>query len=1020
MHTLEQTVATGNVILVVGTGFSAATTGGAKTAMWAGLIRDGIEHVCRLRSDPTDRWRGLAENLLSYGIEDGDSDSMIQAASMVKKELRALGEQAYADWLAQSVGNLPIVDESLAKAINTLPFPVLTTNYDTLLERITGRRSAHWAEPGKMQTLLGGFTNDIGHLHGVWDAPDTPVFSTEDYSTVINADPAQHLQQAASSIKSLVYIGFGSGLDDPNFGQLLRWHRETFTVSGLHHYRLCRESEVAELVQVHAGDNIVTVPYGNEYEELPDFLTALADLAPTGERSSAGIVRDVVDEARTALLDTMQADLILGELPSDDPPSIESLVLPPVFLPVPHAEYVKERRTGDKKSDKIEKIDPLTELNQTEFLVLVAESETGLTTALRWLAWKSSIDLVTAAPIVVSFRECRGGRKPLENRIAAAAREAGIVGSNGTMSEYILAIDDVNPGVPAVFERVMSALCECKQIGTIIGCRQGDEDAIVERLRRSGHEPRLRYLSKLGDKEVAQLVARAHPVGAERLTSDVLGVLQGENLPRTPFSVSLLIAVLVRGGMIGSSASQTAILEQYVAMLLGRGDPHEDSRFTVDQPGREALLSAYAEHLARTESAGMAEAAAVTKFSETMEAFDWSDSPIGIINHLVGLRVLRRTATGQIEFARSSFLFLFAAKQAATSPEFRAFLLEQPLYYAPVLQDYSALVRSDASVVRAVLDTLPSSEELATSRTPYEVLDQIEAPPAKTQDADAETEDEPVEDPYDSEFELTEHDDSDSLPFPVDGVQNLSPVRRLMRSLDLASTVLRDSDQVQDIELKDEAFALVLQRWGQLISVMHEDAQFNDFISELARSLHDVRELQETQPELLQEILNELSKIVPAALAGGGIESTLASRKLLRVFNRGIDRQSFLVDDETKIAACLFAFSLREPGWPGAIRKLLHAGGNLWLSRNFVYRLLREAHRTSPDSMSKDDREDLMEVCVEIFDRATKYDNDAARWRRLDQLRSDMRQQRQLALARTILAGRTATARHEEPAQLGS
>jgi len=1005
VQTIQDAVRARNVILVVGTGVSASMAPRSKTATWVALIQDGIDLAVRLDPDLSGQWKNLVDGLLDYGKSAETAEQLTAAASMVKASLVKHGPLAFAHWLENAVGGIECEEPALALAIGELAFPILTTNYDTLLESALERSHATWQQIGEMQKIVAGITNGIGHMHGAWNAPESVIFTTEDYQGVLRSPGAQALQQAISSFKSIIYIGFGGGLTDPNFGKLLEWHRETFPESSVTHFRLCRDDELEPLERAHAGSNILPVSYGASFSDLPPFLSGLAEIVGSTNRTPAGIARDVVQEARQAVIDLLSEDLILGDVNSSR--DLDELLFPPRLLPVPNADYVKDRSSGGE----IQKIDAASELNEVEFIVLAAESETGLTTTLRWLAWKSSVDLVSAAPVCVSFRECGAGPNPLEKRVRSVARELGLIGREATeLPEYVLAIDDVNPGVPNVFERVMSAVSNGGPVVTYIGCRQGDEDAVMERLRLAGHRPRLRYLSRLGDQDVAQLVARAHPAADDVLASSVIGVLRGENLPRTPFSVSLLIQVLMQGGTVASSASQTSILEQYVAMLLGRGDPHEDARFTIDQPGREALLSNYAEHLARCGTAGVEEAAAGVFFDKVMKGYDWPDSAPAIIRHLIELKVLRRNGKS-IEFGRSSFLFLFAAKRAATSETFREFLLHDALYYAPVLQDYAALVRSDSAVLSRVLETLPTPGELNTNRSPYEMLERVAAPPVlaePTVDDEVDEGDVPggngALEP-ELVFGLDDHNDDDRPPFPVDATENLTLARRLMRSLDLTSRVLRDSDQIEDLDLKSEAFLVILRRWGDLVSVIHDDDQFSDVITEVLRSSDIGQSLVAQDARLFDEFAGAMIRIFPAAIAGGGIEATLASRKLLRVFERALEAGDLSRDDEGALAACLFAFALEEPGWASAIRRILAKRGNFWLARNFLLPLLREYYAVVDRFTPASDEKEIIELCVEIFERATRYESTALRTARLDAFRTEMRRDRQLTRARERAAG---------------
>lgn len=948
-----------NLVFVVGTGFSAHTSNGAEHSTWRGLLESGIQLARTLGA--SSEWSDLMHSNLEFGFSENDLEPAIAAASQIAKAIKSSGSYVYAKWLQGTVGSLAVERSDLGDAIRSLPYPVLTTNYDTLLED-DRRSSITWMDSRGIQEILSGTSAAIGHLHGVWTDPSSVILSTDDYSALLASSSAQELQRAVSSLKSIIYVGFGSGLEDPNFSRLIEWHRSTFLPSAVDHFRLCRASEVEELTARHTNDHIRPISYGDTFGELPQFI---AGLAP-GERillSAAGIARDIVGELQQSFADEMKADAIIADTVDDlESRSLSDLVLPPVLLPVPHAEYLRSQKSGDEKGG-IKRLDSFEEVRSADVVIVAAEENSGLTTAVKWLALEASRYLGAAAPLYVQFQRCRRGPKPLTEQIRAQALVCGLLEQKrAKLPPFVLALDDLSPYVEKLSDRVIEELAASDSIFTVIGCRQGMEEELVDRLARLGVKASVRYIGKLTSDDVRAYARLALPSNYDRLTDQVLSIIQSENLPRTPFTVALLISVIVQGGVLSKNASQTTILDDYVGLMLGRGDPHDDARFGLDQVEREAILSGLAQAFVEADAGGMLEADAVSAIQDVLDRFGWPESPSEVLTGLLERRVLRRDGR-HVVFARSSFLHLFAAKRATADGRFREFLLREPIRYSPALTDYAALFRRDADLLRRVSNLLSATdwgnpkgsvfEEISKAEPVLIERSQIGAQASASRDT--------------AEIELFDTtDDVDRPPFPTTNEDDLPQGVALLRVLDLVSTVLRDSDQVEDLPLKQEVLLTSLTHWGIAMSAINTDRSFREFLRLLLERAH-----QDSIEDPSEEFLDELTKTIPAAMFMAGIGYTLASRKLTIVLKRAVDDGTALASEEAAISAAFFLFTLRESGWIDQLKTIVGAQKNLWIFRNFLLYLLLETHRSG--DLSDADREAIAHLCADIVAKSTSY-----------------------------------------------
>jgi len=979
---LEQALQRKNLVFIVGTGYSAATTGGEAFATWRGLIENGIAKAETLGSKPG--WSDTVRRTLDYGFGEDDMDSVLSAAASVVKELKRQGDYVYPKWLQETVGQLQVVHPDLGKQLRALPFPLLTTNYDQLLEN-KDRRGTDWTNPVEMQRVLAGVdSRDIGHLHGRWSNPDSVVFSDRQYDVLLDSDAAQALQKAASTLKSLVYVGFGAGLSDPNFEQLIAWHRGHFIPSAVDHFRLCRTDEVEALQAVHANDQIIPVAYGDKYEDLPGFLNQFL-VETTAELTGAGIARDIVGETQAEFAEDMKQDSILGDAYDtiDDRP-ISDVIRPPVLLPVPHAEFIKAK--AEKNSEKIDRLDPAAEIRGSDVLIIAAEENTGLTTALKWLTLEAANYLVGASPLYIPFGSCKKRTNPLTDAVRSEAHRRQLIQHRtDKLPPFVLGVDNFSPFVDRVSDAVLDEISRSDSLLTIIGCVLGTEEEVVDRLRRLGVEPRVRYIGKLSSADIREYARLASPANHLEVAKQVTVMLQAENLARTPFTVSLLISVLVQGGKFAANASQTSILDDYIGLLLGRGDPHEDARFGLDQTAREALLSGLAQTFVEAGVGGMSEVAVQASFASTFDKFGWDESTSEVLKSFVDRRILRRRGN-HVEFARSSFLHIFAAKRAVHDGAFRMKLLERPIYYSAAITDYAALYRHDGDLLRKLRSLLQSEEEHARSSV-FEplALAQPRIVPAIDGEVDSKKSLDGAGDESSSEGSVAKTDwnddlfdsadDADLPPFPTVHEDDVPASIQLLRTLELVSTVLRDSDQIEDLQLKREVLHEVLERWADTMDAIFEDASFVEFIEKLIVDLDIVAEDGSDH----DEVFNEYSRAIPAAVVMSAVGGTLASRKLTRILDQIVTDRDNPISEESVIVACFFQYSLAEKGWPARVKQLLQDRGNIWIIRNFFLNLLAYAY--SEDEVEKSDEEDLLELCLMIVEQASRYQDEPERRR---------------------------------------
>jgi tetratricopeptide (TPR) repeat protein len=296
--------ASGRGLVVAGAGVAIAATAGteqAALASWDGLLRHGLDHCLRFgRKD--EPWAAA----LRARLAPPRTDTLLAVAGEVCAALDAPGLGELGRWLQDTAGSFRAARRDQLDALRDLGLPLATTNYDDLLEQVTGLPAATWQDTAVLEDLLRGKPpRAVLHLHGHWQRPDSVILDPAAYRRA--APVVQDLLKALRLSHTLLFVGCGEGLADPNWSALRDWSRDLLATSRWRHFRLCRTAELPELERQHPpAERLFPVPYGPDFSALAPFLSRLrpaaAPSAPALPVASRCFGRDDQIEALTAAL----------------------------------------------------------------------------------------------------------------------------------------------------------------------------------------------------------------------------------------------------------------------------------------------------------------------------------------------------------------------------------------------------------------------------------------------------------------------------------------------------------------------------------------------------------------------------------------------------------------------------------------------------------------------------------------------------------------------------------------------
>lgn len=904
---LRDDVQAGRAVIVAGAGVSIASSSGAKD--WTSFLRCGVERALEYNKALPEEWKRIVE--VELEASKSYSASLPGVASKVVDALGGRNGAELASWLRAEFAELSVETTPLIDAIGQLGLPILTTNFDHLLERRLGRETATWRAPSHMQLVLQGRSKDIGHLHGSWRDAESVILGEQSYGEIIGDSGARAIQEALTSARAVVFVGCGAGVADPNFTALREWMRRIWSGAEARHFRLCLDSDVAPLTQEHDGERIRPVGFGGSHDDLPDFLLSLGSVASrelVSVASAPAISAKEIDQK-------VVAEAVLGEHLAQDQCSWTDLTIPPVLLPIPHEQFVRSQDLP--RDQRARRLDPDDEALRPGITLVTSDDRVGLTTALEWLTLRNYDLDGRAVPVIIDFKNVGAGPQPLKKQIVKELRVSGVpLRDSSEMPTVALALDNFSGRPKKMCDRVLAEIGSGTFSRVVIGTKQGNEAEVLDALNRAGLSVTVRYLGRLNQRDIEALATLVSPSRASELASKVIEIVNREHLPRTPFTLSLLISAILQGEALLSTASETALLDAYVSLLMGRGDPHENARFSLDAHERTDILATLAEVMVERRVGSLPEADVLGILARYFDEVDWVEDPLDVLGNLIQ-RHLLSARSGHVAFTQASYLHLFAAKRAMSSQKFRLKLLEDPLYLAPIVAHYAALTRDDQEILETVEKLLwgemqePTesinfaTDAIGTADSVDELVERLnlpeKSPSAKKESADVSAGD-----------WLDQLDDSDTTPFPLDAPEDLPPAVRVMKLLTTVSNVLRDSELVRDSQLKQRVLQRALFLWGRLVVLLENDADYQEYVEDLVSRMAEDIGLSEKRQDSL---LSAMREIAPLLTGFGGMSSTLASRKLSRSLGRCFSVEAFQDDAPSVVMGALLALSIQGDGW---------------------------------------------------------------------------------------------------------
>lgn len=269
---LLQEYAKGRCGLLVGAGASV----GAGLPQWGDLLRQMVAEA----KDNV----GISDEKVSDYESLIDQGRYLMAASGLKTDLGSFFAGFIRRVFVDSKPAPTELHEAIAQ-LAQLQF-VLTTNYDTLIERTFRKNDPDvtvctFKDAGEVRRSLSSREFFILKAHGdATKSGDGIILTEQDYRNILFKEPAyQHMPATMFSMYTVIFAG--ASMTDPEVNLMLNYVASTFAPdSGPTHYALLTKEKINEVEKERWFKDfkirVIPVSSADEYAELAEFVLALA------------------------------------------------------------------------------------------------------------------------------------------------------------------------------------------------------------------------------------------------------------------------------------------------------------------------------------------------------------------------------------------------------------------------------------------------------------------------------------------------------------------------------------------------------------------------------------------------------------------------------------------------------------------------------------------------------------------------------------------------------------------------
>ena len=214
---------------------------------------------------------------LDRRICSGSIDGLINAATFLLGKLKAA--DSYDNFISTTIGSLHPSNDVFKDALRKIWRAgdlITTTNYDLTIEEAIDSKSVSYSSPAEILSIIRGGENKVIHLHGAYDrfhGMDDIVADNSQYKEILANASAQFIQQLISTYP-IIIVGCGDTVEDPNLSGFMSFVIERLGIADIPYFYLLKKGDKTPDLPANA----IPVFYGDDYDDLPAFLSELSVL----------------------------------------------------------------------------------------------------------------------------------------------------------------------------------------------------------------------------------------------------------------------------------------------------------------------------------------------------------------------------------------------------------------------------------------------------------------------------------------------------------------------------------------------------------------------------------------------------------------------------------------------------------------------------------------------------------------------------------------------------------------------
>lgn len=277
-QSFQNAICNEELVFMFGAGMSSALT--ENNCSWANWISTGIDLI---------KDRAVADVLKAELDADNSAANMICVVGKVLSITKAEG--SYDSWMQSTFEKHAVANQELAQTLKKLLSSgtvFATTNYDLRIEEATGMGMLSYENPDKAFSMLDSrMSTHVIHIHGVYDSAagiDNIVADDHQYQSVMENQGAQFVQGILGT-RTLIFVGCGKTSEDPNISRFIQFARDHLKMDRTYYYLINSSHPVGGL-----PDNVVSIPYGDQYDDLTPFLEDVAQMRLRAKIKAAPLV----------------------------------------------------------------------------------------------------------------------------------------------------------------------------------------------------------------------------------------------------------------------------------------------------------------------------------------------------------------------------------------------------------------------------------------------------------------------------------------------------------------------------------------------------------------------------------------------------------------------------------------------------------------------------------------------------------------------------------------------------------